>query len=181
MEGEASCSGRRFRGGSTSALREIFALGVPSRLDATDEYMHFPELSVASHMKLVCARCRSEGKPGDLGERAPLEDHAPTHSICARHQEQFLESLTSASFPDIELLLVVHPKDTALYEVSPAQSRPPASCEGDHGSPRGRSPSGAAPRRRRSPTRTAAGSARQGLVSRLHRREIQTEVTADEA
>ncbi len=66
-------------------------------------------------VKVICAWCRDEGKPGDLGEREPLDDPAPTHGVCSRHREQFLESLPSTSFPDAEMLIVVRPNDTALY------------------------------------------------------------------
>jgi hypothetical protein len=67
-------------------------------------------------MKVVCAWCLQEGKPGDLGEREPLEDPTVTHSICARHVDQLLEDLPSRSFPDVAVLIVVRPNDTALFE-----------------------------------------------------------------
>ena len=67
-------------------------------------------------MKVVCAWCLHEGKPGDLGEREPLEDPGVTHSICAGHRDQLLEALPSRSFPDAALLIVVRRNDTALYE-----------------------------------------------------------------
>jgi len=67
-------------------------------------------------MQVICAWCRDEGKPSDLGEREPFDDPAPTHGVCSRHQEQFLESLPSTSFPDAEMLIVVRRNDTALYE-----------------------------------------------------------------
>jgi hypothetical protein len=67
-------------------------------------------------MKVVCAWCLQEGKPGDLGEREPLEDGALTHSICEGHRDQLLEDLPSRSFPDVALLIVVHPNDTELFE-----------------------------------------------------------------
>jgi hypothetical protein len=67
-------------------------------------------------MKVVCAWCLREGKPGDLGEREPLEDLAVTHSICAGHTDQLLEALPSRSFPDVALLIVVRRNETALYE-----------------------------------------------------------------
>jgi hypothetical protein len=46
----------------------------------------------------------------------PLENPALTHGICADHMEQFLESIPSRSFPDAELLIVVHRNDVTLYE-----------------------------------------------------------------
>jgi hypothetical protein len=67
-------------------------------------------------MKVVCAWCLREGKPGDLGEREPLEDPGVTHSICAGHTDQLLEALPSRSFPEAALLIVVRRNDTALYE-----------------------------------------------------------------
>ena len=67
-------------------------------------------------MKVVCAWCLGEGKPGDLGERKPLEDPGVTHSICAVHQDQLLQALPSRSFPDATLLIVVRRNDTALFE-----------------------------------------------------------------
>lgn len=68
-------------------------------------------------MKVLCAWCRREGKPGDLGEREPLEDPESTHGICADHTEQLLEALPSLSFPDAELLIVVRRNDTALHDI----------------------------------------------------------------
>jgi len=82
-----------------------------------------PELFVAHtwqspfvKVKVICAWCHAEGRPGYLGEREPLDDPSTTHGVCSRHREQFLESLPSASFPDAEMLIVVRPNDTALYE-----------------------------------------------------------------
>jgi hypothetical protein len=69
-----------------------------------------------ARMKVVCAWCLHEGKPGDLGEREPLEDGGVTHSICEGHRDQLLEGLPSRSFPDVEVLIIVRPNDTALYE-----------------------------------------------------------------
>jgi hypothetical protein len=46
----------------------------------------------------------------------PLENSALTHGICADHMEQFLESIPSRSFPDAELLIVVHRNNITLYE-----------------------------------------------------------------
>jgi hypothetical protein len=67
-------------------------------------------------MKVICSWCRSEGKQGYLGEREPLEDPSSTHGVCGRHQEEILESLPSRSFPELDLLIVVHPKESDLYE-----------------------------------------------------------------
>jgi hypothetical protein len=67
-------------------------------------------------MKVACAWCVHEGKGGDLGEREPLDDPQPTHSICASHTTQVLEGLPSRSFPDAAVLIVVRRNDTVLYE-----------------------------------------------------------------
>src|SRR6266566_5050454 len=67
-------------------------------------------------MHLLCAWCRQEGKPGYLGMFEPLEDPGLTHGICADHKEQLLESMPSRSFPDAELLIVVHRNNITLYE-----------------------------------------------------------------
>jgi hypothetical protein len=48
--------------------------------------------------------------------REPLEDPGLTHGICADHTEQLLESRPSRSFPDCELLIVVHRTNITLYE-----------------------------------------------------------------
>jgi hypothetical protein len=67
-------------------------------------------------MKAICAWCESEGRPSDLGERAPFSNPATTHCICAYHQRRLLELLPSKSFPDAEVLIVVRPNDTALHD-----------------------------------------------------------------
>ena len=69
-----------------------------------------------AEMKVLCAWCQSEGRPDDLGEREPLDNPAPTHCICPHHRERLLELLPSRSFPDVELLVIVSPNDTALFE-----------------------------------------------------------------
>ena len=67
-------------------------------------------------MKAICAWCESEGRRSDLGEREPFDNRVATHCICARHRGRLLELLPSKSFPDAELLIVVHQNDTTLYE-----------------------------------------------------------------
>src|SRR2546422_1389984 len=67
-------------------------------------------------MKVICSLCEREGKPGYLGEREPLDNPEVTHGLCSPHTEQLLESIPSRSFPDAELLIVVRPNDTELYE-----------------------------------------------------------------
>jgi hypothetical protein len=67
-------------------------------------------------MKILCAWCCREGHPGYLGEKEPLENPLPTHGVCGHHKAQLLESLPSRSFPDAEMLIVVHRGHAALYE-----------------------------------------------------------------
>jgi hypothetical protein len=67
-------------------------------------------------MKVICASCEREGKHSYLGEREPFDNPTTTHGICPRHKEQALEALPSQSFPDAEMLIVVRPNDTDLYE-----------------------------------------------------------------
>jgi hypothetical protein len=67
-------------------------------------------------MKVVCAWCEREGQPAYLGECEPYDNPATTHGLCQRHQKQALEALPSQSFPDAEMLIVVRPNDTDLYE-----------------------------------------------------------------
>ena len=67
-------------------------------------------------MKVVCASCEREGKPGYLVSGNRMTNPATTHGLCARHKEQALEGLPSPSFPDAEMLIVVRPNDTDLYE-----------------------------------------------------------------
>ena len=38
-------------------------------------------------MKIICAWCRRDGKPGLLGEKSPLTNQSETHSICWEHLE----------------------------------------------------------------------------------------------
>jgi len=67
-------------------------------------------------MRVVCALCEHEGRTGYLGEREPYNNSATTHALCPRHTEQATEALPSTSFPDAEMLIVVRPNDTKLYE-----------------------------------------------------------------
>jgi hypothetical protein len=67
-------------------------------------------------MKIVCAWCEREGLRAFLGEREPLDDHTTTHGICPRHMAQVLGTLPSASFPGVDLLVIVRPSDRALFE-----------------------------------------------------------------
>jgi hypothetical protein len=67
-------------------------------------------------MKILCAWCCREGRPGYLGEKEPLENPLPTHGVCAHHKAQLLESLPSRSFPGAEVLIVVSRGQAPLYE-----------------------------------------------------------------
>jgi len=67
-------------------------------------------------MRVSCAWCQREGQPASLGERAPLDDPAETHGICRRHTQELVNRLPSRSFPGVRLLLVVSPREEALYE-----------------------------------------------------------------
>jgi len=67
-------------------------------------------------MRVLCAWCCREGLPGYLGEREPLDNSEATHGVCAQHKARLLESLPSQSFPEVQLLIVVHRDGTALYE-----------------------------------------------------------------
>ena len=42
-------------------------------------------------MKLVCAWCEEEGKPGDMGECEPLEDQRVSHTICDNHFQEMTD------------------------------------------------------------------------------------------
>jgi hypothetical protein len=67
-------------------------------------------------VKAYCAWCRQEGRDGDLGEREPLDDLRETHGICDRHQQELLATLPSNSFPGLELLVIIAPKEATLYD-----------------------------------------------------------------
>src|SRR5215510_4651738 len=67
-------------------------------------------------MRVLCAWCCRDGKPGYLGEREPLSNPEPTHGVCSRHKTQLLQSLPSRSFPDADLLIVVRRDNVELYE-----------------------------------------------------------------
>jgi len=67
-------------------------------------------------MQIICAWCRREGRPGLLGQKAPLDDPSETHSVCERHRRRELEGLQAKSFPGIRLLVVVAPREQRLYE-----------------------------------------------------------------
>ncbi len=76
---------------------------------STEEEGQIEHVRTSAHrVNVICSSCRSEDQPGD--------DPSPTQGVCSRHQEQRLESLPSVSFPEVEFLMVVHPRETELYQ-----------------------------------------------------------------
>jgi len=76
---------------------------------STEEEGQIEHVRTSAHrVNVICSSCRSEDQPGD--------DPSSTQGVCSRHQEQLLESLPSVSFPEVEFLMVVHPRETELYE-----------------------------------------------------------------
>jgi hypothetical protein len=67
-------------------------------------------------VKAFCAWCRGEGLVGFLGEREPLDDPGETHGICPRHAAALLADVTAQSRSGVRTLIVVHPREVALYE-----------------------------------------------------------------
>lgn len=67
-------------------------------------------------MRVICAWCEKEGRSSVLGEKEPLDDPAPTHGICRRHEEALFSRRAAKSFPGVRLLLVVAPGETKLHE-----------------------------------------------------------------
>jgi hypothetical protein len=67
-------------------------------------------------MRAICAWCRAEGSPADLGVREPLEDPGITHGLCQRHLTQFLSEARSRPSAGLRLLIVVGRSDQSLYE-----------------------------------------------------------------
>src|SRR3989454_9951501 len=127
-------------------------------------------------MKVICSLCEREGKPGYLGEREPLDNPEVTHGLCSPHTEQLLESIPSRSFPDAELLLVVRPNDTELYEYLQRSFAGVHHVKVIVERRGGGSPSGAGPRHARPAAATTADSTGQGLSAWLHRGALQAEV-----
>ena len=66
-------------------------------------------------MRVICAWCQQEGRPGLLRVREPLDDPTDTHGICERHQQQVFEGLPSTSFPSTRWLFIVHAAEQASY------------------------------------------------------------------
>jgi hypothetical protein len=71
---------------------------------------------MCQRVKAYCAWCRQEGRNGYLGEREPFDDPRETHGVCDRHQQQLLATLPSISFPGLEVLVIVAPRESALYD-----------------------------------------------------------------
>jgi len=67
-------------------------------------------------MKIICASCRVEGRPGNMGEKPPFDDPSETHGYCARHIALLLATLPSHAFPDVDLLIVVRRRDHSLFD-----------------------------------------------------------------
>jgi hypothetical protein len=67
-------------------------------------------------MQVICAWCQSEGRPGLLRVREPLDDPTEAHGICERHQQAVFEAFPSTSFPSTRWLFIVPPDDLARYE-----------------------------------------------------------------
>ena len=67
-------------------------------------------------MKIICASCRVEGRPGNMGEKPPFDDPSETHGYCARHAALLLATLPSHAFPDVDLLIVVRRRDHSLFD-----------------------------------------------------------------
>ena len=67
-------------------------------------------------MRVICAWCQQEGRPGLLRVREPLEDTTDTHGICERHQQEVFEGFPSTSFPSTRWLFIVPSGDAARYE-----------------------------------------------------------------
>jgi hypothetical protein len=67
-------------------------------------------------VRAICAWCRAEGTPADLGEREPLERPDETHGFCERHFAEFLATARSRPPARLRLLVVVKSGDPSLYE-----------------------------------------------------------------
>src|SRR6266566_1936529 len=64
----------------------------------------------------VAAASLGQDEGRAMGEREAYDNPATTQGFCSRHKRQALEALPSQSFPDAEMLVVVHRTDTDLYE-----------------------------------------------------------------
>jgi len=80
-------------------------------------------------VRSICAWCRAEGSPADLGECEPLEDPDETHGLCQRHLTQFLAAARSRPSAGLRLLIVVKGSDQSPFEYL---TRAMAGVEGVH-------------------------------------------------
>jgi hypothetical protein len=80
-------------------------------------------------VKVICAWCRAEGSPADLGERDPLEDPAETHGLCQRHLTKLMAAARSRLSAGLRFLIVVTRSDQSLHEYL---TRAMAGVEGVH-------------------------------------------------
>ncbi len=64
----------------------------------------------------TCMWCSREGAYRELQDKAFFEESVLTLGTCARHEAQLLPAGRPYSFPDVELLIVVHPSDYSLYD-----------------------------------------------------------------
>jgi hypothetical protein len=64
----------------------------------------------------ICAWCRAEGVPADLGEREPFDNHEETHGLCQRHLTQFMAQARSRTAAGLRLLIVVRREERSLYD-----------------------------------------------------------------
>jgi len=67
-------------------------------------------------VRAICAWCRAEGSPADLGECEPLEDPDETHGLCQRHLTEFLSATHARPSAGLRLLIVVRRSDQSLHE-----------------------------------------------------------------
>jgi len=67
-------------------------------------------------VRAICAWCRAEGSPADLGECEPLDDHDETHGLCQRHLTKFLAEARSRPSAGLRLLIVVKRRELSLHE-----------------------------------------------------------------
>ena len=92
-------------------------------------------------MRAWCAWCQEEGKPGFLGERAPLDDPSDTHGICDHHRTMLLAALpprpaAGPARPLRRMLLVLDPDAVELYQYLTRSFAGLKGVERSFGSPR---------------------------------------------
>jgi hypothetical protein len=66
-------------------------------------------------MRVICAWCQKEGRPGLLRVREPVNDDSETHGICERHQQAIFETFPSTAFPSTRWLFIVPPGEAGRY------------------------------------------------------------------